>query len=153
MSNVLSLKEDEMKIKQIHMLDIEKEGNGFKYTYGIFATSFFSKKYLKCVFKSQVPHFWWTEIQQSMISSGIYFEDLLDGRPKEINMGTVEVHYFSDEDIRKYGTDVFKWHQGVSEVMGNAQPFREEYEAKHGGTPDLTGTGLWSSHEPSKQWP
>jgi len=142
-----------MKIKEIHILNIEKESNGYRYTYGIFATAVFSKKYLKCVFKSSVPHFWWTEIQQSMISSGIYFEDLLDGRPKEINMGTVEVHYFSDEDIRIYGTDILKWNQGVFDVMEKIKTFKEEYEEKHGATPDLTGTGLWSLHEPNKQWP
>ncbi len=141
-----------MKIRQLHMLDIEQEADGFRYTYGIYATAFFSKKYLKCVFKSRVPHFWWTEIQSSMISSGIYFEDLLDGVPRKINMGTVEVHYFSEADREKYGIDVSRWKMLVAQAVEKAKPFREAYEAEHGGHPDLTGTGLWSSHEPNKEW-
>ena len=141
-----------MKLKKLSLIDIENEGVQYAYIYAILATSFFSKIYLKCIFRSKIPHFWWSEIQITMNNLGIFFEDLTKGVPKDIKIGTLEYLDFSPSDIERFGTDTRIWAiTHLDEAINKANLFKKEYESRH-GRPDLTGTGLWSEFDPKKEW-
>ena len=141
-----------MKLKEFSLIDIENDGVQYAYIYAILATSFFSKIYLKCIFRSKIPHFWWAEIQITMNNFGIYFEDLTKGVPKDIKIGTLEYLDFSPSDIERFGTDTRIWAiTHLDEAINKANLFKKEYESRH-GRPDLTGTGLWSEFDPEKEW-
>jgi len=141
-----------MKLKEFSLIDIENDGVQYAYIYAILATSFFRKIHLKCIFRSKIPHFWWSEIQKTMINLGIYFEDLTKGVPKDIKIGTLEYLDFSPSDIERFGTDTRIWAiTHLDEAINKANLFKKEYESRH-GRPDLTGTGLWSEFDPEKEW-
>lgn len=144
--------EDIMKFEKLNLIDIEKDGDQYAYIYAIFATSFFRKIYLKCIFRSKIPHFWWSEIQITMNNLGIFFEDLTKGVPKDIKIGTLEYLDFSLSDIERFGTDTRIWTKiHLDEAINKVHLFKKEYESRH-GHPDLTGTGLWFEFDPEKEW-
>ena len=141
-----------MKLKKFSLIDIENDDVQYAYIYAIFATSFFKNSYLKCIFRSKIPHFWWAEIQITMNNLGIYFEDLAKGVPKDIKIGTLEYLDFSQSDIERFGTDTRIWTKThLDEAINKLNLLKKEYESRH-GRPDLTGTGLWSEFDPEKEW-
>jgi len=141
-----------MKLKKLSLIDIENEGVQYAYIYAILANSFFRKIYLKCIFRSKIPHFWWSEIQITMNNLGVLFEDLTKGVPKDIKIGTLEYLDFSLSDIERFGTDTRIWTKiHLDEAINKVHLFKKEYESRH-GRPDLTGTGLWSEFDPEKEW-
>ena len=141
-----------MKFNKLSLIDIEKEGVQYTYIYAILATSFFRKIYLKCIFRSKIPHFWWSEIQITLNNLGIFFEDLTKGVPKDIKIGTLEYLDFSPSDIERFGTNTRIWSKThLDKAIQKVNLFKKEYESRH-GRPDLTGTGLWSEFDPEKEW-
>ena len=141
-----------MKLKILNLIDIENKGDQYSYIYAILAASFFRNIYLKCIFRSKIPHFWWAEIQITMNNLGIYFEDLTKGVPKDIKIGTLEYLDFSPSDIERFGTDTRIWTKThLDEAINKVNLLKKEYEYRH-GRPDLTGTGLWSEFDSEKEW-
>ena len=134
------------------MIDFKKEGNQYVYIYAVMATFFFKKVYLKCIFRSRIPHFWWAEIQTVMNHLGIHFDGLRKGVPKNIKIGTIEFFDFSFRDIERFGTDTKIWAKiHLEKAMHKANLFKKEYESRH-GYPNLAGTGFWSEFDPDKEW-
>jgi len=117
-----------MKLNYISFLDISRAGFGytsFVYTYVIRAKSLFSTKLFKLKFTSPFSHLWWTDIQSSMISCGIYFEDLLKEKSAHIPHGNIEISRFSSQDEKKWGTTVFEWQEHCSRAIDQAHAFQE----------------------------
>jgi hypothetical protein len=140
-----------MKLKKVNLLDIEKSGNEFEYTYGVFATSFFKEHYFKLVFKSKLPHFVWREIQKMMLCQGVYFEDLKKGKKKDIKIGTMLYLDLSEKDIARFGKNIQEWTIHFENAVIKQGAFEKEYDKIY-GPPDLTGTGYLSEYDSEKEW-
>ena len=139
-----------MKLKVLEFADMKKESHIYVYTYLLQGTSFFKKRYYKIIFKSKLPHFWWSEIQSVMGNSKIYFEDL-NGKETNIRIGSLVSLDLQDNDKEKYGIDVRGWKRHLDNAVEKQMKFTKEYNAKF-GQPDLKGTGLWSDFDQNKDW-
>jgi len=140
----LTEREQTMKLKRVDFLDIVKEGNQYRYIYGVYGTSFFSKKYYKFTLFADRPQWWWSEIQKQMIKQNTLFEDVLGKGSIDIGMGKIQCTPFSDEDFGIYGTDLHQWKKTFKEkAIDKQMSFSHEYTAQNGDV-DLTDYGLFS---------
>ncbi len=135
-----------MKLKKIELLNIEKGDGGYEYIYGAFGISLFLfKKFYKITFTSDLPHWWWSEIQKQMVRKKIYFEDLLDKRNEklDIGMGKVQCIPFTKEDEYIYGVSLQRWKVLLNKAVDKQKELSDDYKDEHGEV-DLTKYSLFS---------
>ena len=126
-----------IKLHNLKFVDIQKVGSEYIYTYVVRAKLNFKNKYLKMVFTSQLPDYMWTEIQKAMAKNNIYFEDLVEGKPQDIKIGSITYSYFSDADFEKYGTDINKWQSALNKAVDKQTKLVEEENQKNPNRPKL----------------
>lgn len=123
-----------MKLKKLNLVEIRYDSEF--YTYAVSATSFFKKHSFAFVFRSTVPHFWWSEIQKEMVKLGLMFEKLQKGKKEKINIGTLEYRDFSKEELSKYGKNPAEWKDFLEVAIRKQKELEEEYSDKY-ESPDL----------------
>ena len=126
-----------MKLHNLELVEIKADNKTYEYIYAVLAKSFLKKKFIKFTFSSTLPHYLWTEIQKAMIKKNIYFEDLPENKPVDIEIGSLTYSAFSEEDLDNYGNDVSGWKKLRSEAVGNQKELEREYNEQY-GSPDLS---------------
>lgn len=126
-----------MKLHNLELVEMKSNDDNYIYIYAVLAKSFFKKKYLKFIFNSDLPHYWWTEIQKVMTRNNLYFEDLTENEPVDLEIGTFSYSQFSDKDLSKYGTTVNGWRKLRKEAVVTQRAFVNTHNEKH-GEPDLS---------------
>lgn len=129
-----------MKLLNLELVEIKPEGKKYIYIYAVLAKTFFKKKFIKFIFESQLPHYWWSEIQKAMMNNKIFFEDLTENKPMQLDIGTLFYTYFTEDDLKKYGNSVAEWKVLKEDVIKIQLKLSEEYDAQY-GSPDLSA--LW----------
>ncbi|MDW3206051.1 MAG: hypothetical protein R8L07_11000 [Alphaproteobacteria bacterium] len=122
-----------MILKSITLLDIYKieDNKRYEYLYGVNCKRFlFIDVRYAIRFQSNLPHWWWSEIQKQMLRSGFYFEDLLESGLLDIGMGVLFIRPFGAEEEKAYGKG--NWEFLCDEAVVMQQELVTEYELQHG---------------------
>lgn len=120
-----------IKLHNLKFVNIEKNGDEYVYIYVVSAKLNFKNKYLKMLFTSRLPDYMWTEIQKAMAKNCIYFEDLTEGEPQNIKIGSIAYSYFSDADFKKYSTNIKQWQSFLKKAVDKQRTFVEKEMKKN----------------------
>lgn len=129
-----------MKLCNLELVEMNSKDKKCIYVYAVLAKSFFKKKFIKILFESQLPHYWWSEIQKTMVKNKLFFEDLVKSKSVSLDIGILYFNYFNTDDLKKYGTDLRNWKILKDTAVKKQMELCEEYNAQH-GSPDLSD--LW----------
>ncbi len=132
-----------MRLHKLDFVDIFKEGEKYIHVYAVFAKSFFKKHYLKFTFVSDLPHYYWTDVQKTMTRDKLYFEDLVEGKPTKLEIGTIRYAHFVDDDFQQFGTDLDNWKRLLDDALDKQKVFQDEYNEKF-GSPELPDYLKWT---------
>ncbi len=131
-----------MEWQKLEFVDIFEEEDNYKYVFGVLARSTFKKNFLVVEFASVVPHYRWTDIQETMVKAEIFVDDLVNGELRDLGIGQISYAPFTAAEIEKYGTDVAIWKVFREEALGNQRKLCDEY-SEVWGEPDLPDTVKW----------
>ncbi len=126
-----------MKLQNLELVEMISKNEKFIYVYAVLAKSFFRKKIIKLSFESELPHYWWSEIQRTMINNKIFFENLVENKNIVLDIGTLSFDYFDGNDLKKYGDSVNAWKDLKKIAIETQMKFCKEYDSKY-GIPDLS---------------
>lgn len=120
----------------IKFVDISKKLDRYEYTYAVLHKSLFRKKYMKIVFTSDVPHYWWSDVASAMRQSNLFWETMVMGEPANTGIGIITYSKFSDSDMSKYSGDTKQWGQLLQQASRKQIRLGKDFTEEHGVHPD-----------------
>ena len=131
-----------MKWDNLEFLSITEEEEYYKYIYAVLAKTTFKKKYLKLEFRSAVPHYRWTDIQETMVKADMFVEDIVIGEFLDLGIGHITYTIFTPTEFENYSADVANWKLYREEALVSQGKLCDEYREVW-GEPDLPDTVKW----------
>lgn len=133
------------RLRKSIFADIHKNKNIYIYTYLLFSTKWFKKKYFKLTFQAKYPHYWFTDIMKVSRNEGYFFEDFLKS-DVDLSIGTVSAAPFNSKDEELFSKKYKFWkYTLLNDALKKQREYKDKYDSKYGQPEDLGLHKAWKN--------